>query len=65
MSSQAKYIILRGIDAGNRFFTTNTPGRDQTRLASGEVAYEVLGFANSIREAQIFLYGFSSTDSND
>lgn len=65
MNNQSEYVILEGIEAGNRFFTTNTPGQDQTRLATGEVAYRVLGYANTIREAQIFLYGVSFTDRDD
>jgi hypothetical protein len=65
MNNRSKYVILEGIDAGNRFFTANTQGKDQTRLADGTVAYTVLGYANTIREAQIFLYGVSFTDSND
>jgi hypothetical protein len=53
-------ILLQGTIAsnfGNRFFTTNVKGKDQTRLDTGEVAYTVLGYANTVAEAQMKLYG--------
>ena len=61
----AKYAIFQGIDEGNRFFSTNCPDTDQTRLDSGEVAYIILGYANTIAEAQQYLYGKVSTKNND
>lgn len=62
---QNKYVILRGLEHGNRFFTTNDPAQDQTKLADGTVAYEVIGYADTIREAQTKLYGYSTTDRDD
>jgi hypothetical protein len=54
-----KYVILKGIEEGNRFFTTNTPGYDHTKLVDGTVAYHIIGYANTVAEAQIKLYGKS------
>lgn len=60
-----KYVLLRGIEEGNRFFTTNDPSRDMTKLADGKVAYTILGYAGTIAEAQVFLYSKSFTTSNE
>lgn len=46
------------------FITTNDPKTDPTILANGTVAYKVLGYANSIAEAQTKLYGRSYTKEN-
>ena len=48
--------VLAGVNFGNRFFTPNIGG-DPTRLADGRVAYEVLGYADTVAEAQMKLYG--------
>ena len=60
-----KYVILEGLEYGNQFFSTNVEGQDPTLSAEGEVWYKILGYANTIRDAQIFLYGWSDTESND
>lgn len=60
-----KYILLRGLVEGNCFFSTNVAGDDPTRLHDGTLAYEVLGYADTVKEAQIALYGRSYTTSND
>jgi hypothetical protein len=65
MTNPEKYVILEGIEYGNRFFCLNTHGVDHTRLATGEVAYRVLGYAATVAQAQIFLYGYSSTTCTD
>lgn len=49
------YVVLKGIREGNKFFTSFN-GDDPTRLATGEVAYEVLGYANTVEEAQKILH---------
>ncbi len=56
MDSQ-KYVCLEGLKEGNRFFTTNTPGEDPTKLFDGTVAYKVLGYADTVEGAQKILYG--------
>jgi hypothetical protein len=60
-----KYVILEGIHELNRFFSTHTPGTDPTKGANGETWYRILGFADTMAEAQIFLYGKSYTDSKE
>lgn len=64
---QKNYIILRGIERGNVFFTMYNPDDDydRTKLVDGTVAYEIVGYAATIREAQIKIYGHSSTDRTD
>jgi len=57
------YVILEGLAAGNRFFTTNSA--NPTLLVDGTVACRVLGYADTIAQAQIFLYGRSYTDRTD
>ena len=52
-----KFVILEGIEEGNRFFSTHTPGEDETRLADGTLAYRILGYADTIAEAQLRLHG--------
>lgn len=58
-----KYVILEGIEKGNRFFSFNTD--DPTKLYDGTVAYEVIGYANTVKEAQIKLYGRSTAEHDD
>lgn len=51
-----QYVALRGIEHGNRFYTSWTPGKstpeDIVKLADGTVAYEILGYAETIEQAQ-------------
>ena len=54
------FVLLRGaIDSNryNRFFSTHIPGQDPTKSHTGETWYEVIGFADTIEEAQRKLYG--------
>jgi hypothetical protein len=55
---EKNYIALRGIEHGNRFFTcyNENDQRDCTRLANGELAYEILGYAETVKEAQRILW---------
>lgn len=46
-----KYVALEGLKEGNKFYTGYTEGTDHTRLASGELAYRVLGYADTDKEA--------------
>ncbi len=46
------FVILRGLREGNIFITSHTPGRDETKLLDGTVAYEVIDFAADMEEAQ-------------
>lgn len=52
-----KYVLLEGIEHGNRFFSLYTEGEDPTLSANGEVWYVILGYAGSVEEAQMKLYG--------
>lgn len=59
-----KYILLRGITLGNKFFSLNGDP-DPTKLYDGTVAYEIIGYADTVREAQIKLFGYSTTTAQD
>jgi hypothetical protein len=47
-----KYVILEGLAYHNRFYTMYTEDDDPTTLADGTVAYKVLGYADTDKEAQ-------------
>lgn len=52
------FVVLEGIEEGNKFYTGYTEGHDHTKLNNGKVAYKVLGFADTDEEAQKILgYG--------
>lgn len=51
-----KFVLLRGLEEGNEFFSTNTDS-DPTKSYDGEIIYEVIGYADSVEEAQTKLYG--------
>ena len=59
----SRFILLRGIAQGNAFFTSYDAEtetiEDACKLADGTVAYEYLGLADSVEEAQTRLYGRS------
>jgi len=55
-----KYVCLEGIEQGNRFFTTNSVNPE--KLLTGEVAYKILGYANTSLEAQEILYPSETTE---
>lgn len=53
-----KYVLLEGISTGKRFFSSYTEGEDPTLSATtGEVWYKILGYADSVEDAQMKLYG--------
>ena len=58
-----KYVILEGIEYGNKFFSPYTEGEDPTLSTKGERWYKILRYAETIRDAQMFLYGWSDTKS--
>lgn len=53
--TDAPWVILRGIQEGNRFFSDNIPGVDPTKLKDGTTAYTVIGYADTVAEAQKML----------
>jgi hypothetical protein len=59
-TSDKPFVVLEGIEEGNRFYTTNTRGEDHRFLANGTEAYRVLGFADTGDEARkIIAYRWS------
>lgn len=52
VNGKYEFVVLEGLKEGNRFFTS-FDGKDPTRLRSGEVAYKVILFTNSIEDAQV------------
>ena len=54
-----KFVILEGIKEGNRFFSTNDPEQDNRFLADGTLAYRIMGYADTVEEAQLKLYGYT------
>ncbi len=54
-----KFVILKGLREGNRFFSTNSE-EDPRYLVDGTLAYKILGYADTVEEAQIKLYGRAS-----
>jgi hypothetical protein len=53
--SSLPYVALEGIQHGNRFITSNSPGEDPTKSAKGETWYRILGYAQTVEEAQNLL----------
>lgn len=54
-----KFVLLETIKYHTKFFSTYTEGEDPATLWNGTIAYIVLGYADSIEEAQTKLYGRS------
>jgi hypothetical protein len=54
-----KFILLRNPRTLDRFFTTHNPESDQT-VCQGVPTYEVLGYAETVEDAQVKLYGRSA-----
>lgn len=64
----AKYVLLEGLQLGNKFFSSISSNKTEdsvVRLNSGEIAYKIIGYANTVKDAQIQLYGFSVTERDD
>lgn len=59
------FVILEGIEHGNRFFTTNRRGEDPTKSATGETWYRIIGYASTVSEAQQNLYGKSFQEKSE
>lgn len=54
-----RYVLLKGRSAGNRFFTSydGYARYEVTKLHDGKVAYEIIGFADTVAQAHRKLYG--------
>lgn len=60
-----KYVLLQGLELGNQFFSiASTDGYDDTKLLDGTVAYRIIGYAATVTEAQVKLYGRSYVPEN-
>lgn len=57
----SKYVILEGIEEHNRFITNNSPKDNEYAFNKKLKAFSILGYANTIREGQIFLFGQSNS----
>lgn len=53
-NSTYKFVCLEGLKHKNRFYTSNHT--EPEKIHNGEIAYKVLGFANTPEEAQEILY---------
>ena len=53
----AKFVCLEGIEMRNRFWSVNNPDEDQTKLFDGEVAYKILGYADTPEDAIAIVQG--------
>lgn len=54
--TRERFVILEGIEHHNRFFTMYSGG-DPTKSDTGGTWYKILGYADTVSEAQIKLYG--------
>lgn len=63
-TDKSPFVILRGIKEGNRFFSCND-GSDPTKLTDGTVAYTILGYADTVEEAQIIQPMLARTNGNN
>jgi hypothetical protein len=52
MKAAKQFVILRNIESGERFFSNNTMGWDPRMLHDGTIAYAIVGYADSVEEAQ-------------
>ena len=60
MDAHPKFALFQGVieeNLGQRFFSDNCPEKDQTKLNDGRVAYQIIGYADTVEEAQTKLYG--------
>jgi hypothetical protein len=48
---------LQSIEHGSKFYSTNTRGGDPRKLATGELAYRVIGYADTDEQAQKIVFG--------
>ena len=54
-TAQPKFALFQGVleeNFGQKFFSTNHPEQNQTQLDDRRVAYRILGYADTIEEAQ-------------
>lgn len=56
-TADTRFVILEGIEHGNRFFSSYDENHDHTKSATGELWYRIIGYADTVAEAQTQLYG--------
>lgn len=58
----SKFVLLEGVtekNEGCRFFTIYDGQSDPTKSEKGDTWYKIIGYSNTVEEAQIKLYGRS------
>ena len=45
------FVVLRGLERDNVFWSTYDPDQDMTKLSDGTVAYEIVGICETEAEA--------------
>jgi len=58
-ATNGKFVLLKGRELGNTFFCDGESGKDPRFSINGEHWYDILGYADTVAEAQIALYGRS------
>jgi len=63
-NNKKQFVILHGCVTSGKdenwwcsFFTTNVAGSDPTKSYKGETWYKIIGYADTVEEAQQILYG--------
>lgn len=59
------YIVLEGKEHGNCFFTSNSPEKseeDKLKIKTGEVAYNLIGYADTPEEANELITKYTGKD---
>ncbi len=51
-NTNAKYVVLRGLNQNNIFCSPNVPGHDHRFLNDGRIAYEIVAYTMTEEEAQ-------------
>lgn len=46
-----KFVLLEGLEYHNRFFSDSS-SEDPTKLENGKVVYRIIGYADSVEDAQ-------------
>lgn len=51
-NANAKFVVLRGLNQNNIFWTTNRPGHDARFTNDGQISYEIIAYTMTEEEAQ-------------
>lgn len=47
-----QYVVLKSLDTGDVFWTSNPTGRNPERMGDGSIGYEVLAYTETPEEAK-------------